>query len=140
MSKQPIPVLGEPIFIITLNSMSEKVQIANDGYLNDLVYYAVNGIKVMAQEYMDGGTDKILINKGMKDSLEPDAKSLEFVYDTMKEPEDAYGLFVREADAQRIAERMNKNQKAKCKKMVDEVTKCFHEYDGVIALCNPLKK
>ena len=139
MSKLPIPVLGEPIWIITSNSMSEKVQIANDGYLNELIYFAVNGIKTMALEYKGDDTSKVIINKGMKDSLEPDAKSLEYVYDTTREPEDAYGIFVREADAQRIAERMNKNQKAKCKKMVDEVTKCFHEYDGVIALCVPKK-
>ena len=137
MSKQELPILGKPIFIITQNSMSEKVQIANDGYLNELIYFAVNGVKVMALEYADGTTEKVIINKGMKESQEPDAKSLQFLFDPNKEPEDSYGIFVDEAAAQRIAERMNKTQKGKCKKMLDELTKCFHEYDGVIALCTP---
>ena len=137
MAKQELPILGKAVFRITQNSMSEKVQIATDGYLNDLIYFAVNGVKVLGLEYEDDTMDKVIINKGMKESKEPDAKSLEFKFDPNKEPEDSYGIFTNEADAQRIAERMNKSQKTKCKKMVDEVTKCFHEYDNVIALCVP---
>ena len=140
MSKVLIPTLGEPFWTINQASMSEKVQIANDGYLNELIYFAVNGIKTMSLEYKGDDTSKVILNKGMKESLEPGAKSLEFVLDTTRESDDAYGIFVLEADAQRIAERMNKNQKAKCKKMVDEISKCFHEYDAVIASCSPLKK
>ena len=141
MSKQPIPILGEPIWIIAQNSMSERIQIASsEGYLNELVYYAVNGIKTLSLEYDEDNTEKIIINKGLKESKEPGAKSLEFTYDTTKEPEDPYSVFVIEATAQRIAEKMNKNQKNKCKKMLDELTKCYHEYDPVISLCTSKSK
>lgn len=135
MSKQELPILGKPVFIIHQDTMSNRIQVSNDGYLNELIYFAVNGVKVMSLEYADGTAEKIIINKGMKESQEPDAKSLQFTFDPNKEPEDSYGVFVDEAAAQRIAERMNKTQKAKCKKIMDEFTKCYHEYDGVIALC-----
>lgn len=136
MSKQPMPILGEPIFLIARENMSERIQIASDGgYLNELTYFAVNAIMVVGLEYVDEKMDKVIINKGMKESKEPDAKSLQFTYDLNKEPENAYDLFVNEDLAQKIAERMNKTQKAVAKKMSDEILKCLHEYDNVIALC-----
>jgi hypothetical protein len=141
MSKQEIPILGKPFFIIERNSMSDRVQLAGkDGYLNELTYFAANGIKTMSLEYQDDKMEKIIINKGMKESADPDSKSLSFVYDINKDPEDSYSIFVNEADAQAIARRMNEDQKKKCKKMVDEVAKCYHEYDAVIALCIPVGK
>jgi hypothetical protein len=138
MNKNPMPEMGKPIFIIARNSMSEKIQVAREnGFLNELVYYAANGIMVMSLEYTDDKMTKVLINKGMKESDEPDAKSLAFEYNLMQTDRDVYSLFVNESDAQAIARQMNEAQRKICKGLVDAVTKCFHEYEPIIALCTP---
>ena len=140
MNKNPMPEMGKPIFIIVRNSMSEKIQIAREnGFLNELVYYAADGIMVMSLEYTDDKMNKVLINKGLKESAEPDAKSLAFEYDLNKNERDVYSLFVNEADAQAIARQMNEAQRKICKGLVDAVTKCYHEYEPIIALCTPGK-
>jgi hypothetical protein len=140
MNKNPMPEMGKPIFIIVRNSMSEKIQIAREnGFLNELVYYAVNGIMVMSLEYTDDKMTKVLINKGMKESKEEDAKSLAFEYDLVQNDRNVYSQFVNEADAQTIARQMNEAQRKICKGLVDAVTKCFHEYEPIIALCTPGK-
>jgi hypothetical protein len=138
MNKNPMPVMGQPVFIIVRNSMSEKVQVAREnGFLNELVYYAANGIMVLSMEYTDDKMTKILINKGMKESKEEDAKSLAFEYNLMQGDRDVYSVFVNEADAQAIARQMNEAQRKTCKGILDAVTKCFHEYEPIIALCTP---
>ena len=80
MSKLPIPALGEPIFRISSNSMSNKVMLSNSEYLNDLIYFAVDAVKVMALEFPDHkDTSKVLINKDMRETDELDSPSLEFL-------------------------------------------------------------
>lgn len=140
MSKQKLPIFGHPVFVITENTLTDKVQIASEGgYLNSLTYFAANGIMVNKIEYNDkfpGDTSKVVLNKGMKDINNPE-KSLELSMDLSQDPSDAkaYTIFTDEADAQAVAKRLNENQKKNAKKLLDAAQKAFNSYDEIIALC-----
>lgn len=140
MAKPKLPVFGQPIWIISENLLSDKVQIAGEsGYFNALMYFAADAVLVREISYDDnfpGDLTKVVINKGMKSEKDP-AKSLEFRVDLSKDTKDqsSVSYFTDEEEAQATARRMNENQKKNCKKILDAATRLYHEYDEIIASC-----
>jgi len=137
-SNAKVPVLGQPVFVITENPLEDKVSIVGErGFLNNLVYYAADAIMVKALAYADEQMTKVVINKGMH--LEGDeSKSLEIHMDLQRNTgrdNDSTTIFVDEFEAQAIARKLNENQKKNCKKLLDLATKAYNEYDVLISLC-----
>jgi hypothetical protein len=147
MSKQAfnpnpqMPTLGQPVWIITENSLEDKVTIVGErGLLNSLVYFAADAIIVRSLGYELKNNDnlsKIIINEGMVDQEDP-KKSLEIHMDLAKnfatEPT-ALTVFVNEEVAQNVAIKLNQNQKGKCKLLLDLANKAYNTYDDIIAAC-----
>lgn len=137
-SNENVPILGQPVFVITENSLEEKVTIVGErGLLNSLVYFAHEGILVKKLGYADDKLRKIIINEGMV-TEDDDRKSLEIHLDLDKNfgrDPDATTVFVDESIAASVARKMNENQKKQCKKLLDLATKAYNTYDDIIALC-----
>jgi hypothetical protein len=137
-SNNGVPVLGQPVFVISENSLEERVTIAGErGLLNSLVYFAHDGILVKKLGYADDKLKKIIINEGMV-TEDDEKKSLELHMDLEKNfsrDPDATTIFVDEVDAAAVARKMNENQKKQCKKLLDLATKAYNTYDEIIAAC-----
>ena len=137
-SNELVPILGQPVFVISENSLEDKVTIVGErGLLNSLVYFAHDGIIVRSQRFEDDKLRKIVINEGMVTEGE-ERTSLELHLDLdrnfSKDP-DSTTIFVNEADAAAVARKMNENQKKQCKKLLDLATKAYNSYDDIIAAC-----
>jgi len=140
-NKPKLPILGQPIFIITENSLDKKVAISGTvGVLNSLTYFAADAIQVLKLEYADDSMERVIINRDMVNEENPDQK-LEFIIDLKNNKGDLTTKFIDEREAQDVAKQMNINQQKQCKKLVDMITHAYHEYDNVIAACtvNPVK-
>lgn len=139
MKNQRIPILGQPVFTLSDNSLEERVTIVGErGLLNSLVYFAVDAILVKKLEYADEKMNKVIINRGMTAEGD-DTVSLEIHMDLEKNfsrEADATTIFVDESEAQAVARKMNENQKKNCKKLLDIATKAYNEYDAIIAACS----
>ena len=141
MSKPKIPVIGEPIYILSQNNFSEKVQ-ASVGYnaINTLAYVAVDAIKVMSVGYTDDSMTKIVINKDYKvEGSEDSAAVYMNVEENTNKKRNSTDIFVDELEANAIAIEMNKQFKNDCKVILDVVSQVYHEYDNVISLLKDVK-
>ena len=141
MSKPKIPVIGEPIYILSQNNFSEKVK-ASVGYnaINTLAYVAVDAIKVMSVGYTDDSMTKIVINKDYKvEGSEDSAAVYMNVEENTNKKRNSTDIFVDELEANAIAIEMNKQFKNDCKVILDVVSQVYHEYDNVISLLKDVK-
>ena len=141
-SPNPLPVFGQPVFRIVEDNLSNRVAVSSGGFhMNALVYFAVDAVLVKKLEFEGSSLTRVIINQGMVEENNPD-KSLEIRYDVEKNGSrgaDSQTIFVDEELANQIAAKMNRNQKAQCGKMVDEITEAFNEYDKIIAICEGKK-
>ena len=139
MSKSnEVPTLGQPVFVISENSLDERLGIADGrGYFQGLMYFAHNAIIVKKLGYIGDSLTKIVINEDMVAS-DDTKKSLEVRVDLEKnfsKQSDATTVFFNEADAAACAEQMNINQRKNCKKISDLIVKGLSTYDDIIAAC-----
>lgn len=136
LRESKLPVFGQPIFVITENQLSDRVQLIGErGILNTLTYFAANAIMVNKIEFEDAKMRKVIINKDMVDENDQTV-SLEIRIDLGKEKEDHLTTFVDETEAQKVAKQMNINQQKQCKKLVDVVNLGYNEYEKIIAACS----
>lgn len=137
-SDAKVPTLGKPFFTVEEAPLNERLAISSGrGYPNSLVYFAVNAVMVKSLEFEGDSTSRIIINKGM--TLEGnESKSLEYRLDLEKNfsrEASTDTIFVDEATANKLAERLNKSQKDECGKFLDAFQKAYSEYDKIIAIC-----
>lgn len=133
-----LPTLGAPVFTISEHRLEEKVTLANDrGLINTLVYFAVDATIAKDLKFLDDDMRKIIINKGMEDKADPTRK-VEFVLDLDKnfsKNANETTIFLNEADAQKVAQKLNENQKAACKMLLELAQKAYTAYDDIIRAC-----
>jgi hypothetical protein len=132
MAKRNVPIIGQPVFVLTQNNFTDKIKVTQGiSSLNTLAYIGVNAIMVMSVGYTDAKMDKIIINKDYKDDDGKDSAIITEAEEPSGRRKNAMDIFVDESEANAVAYGMNEQFKQECKSILDAVGMCYHEYDTI---------
>ena len=117
-----LPIFGKPMYNISENAFSNKVEKARDfgGCISGIRYFAADAVMVMNVGWTDETMTEIIIN------ADTDAEVV------VKRTQIGESIFFDKEEADAIADELNLQQKAKCKEISDFVMNAYHQFDDII--------